>query len=96
MRIIGIRSFLIKSFKTLIQREQNLLPFMIIKRKTEMINLKEFEEIENVIIELENNSELTKGKIDRLRYLLTKFKNKNSINIRNAHLLNKNDNKNIL
>ncbi len=68
-------------------------PLLILKkdanlsRMREDTNIKEYKSIEEAIVDLENDPNVSKDKIEKLRASLTKLKNKTSIKIRNGEII---------
>jgi len=63
-------------------------PLVIIKKGKEDENVKEYNSIEEVITDLENDPNVPKEKIEKLRLSLKSLKNKTSITIRNGEIIN--------
>jgi hypothetical protein len=62
-------------------------PLLIIKKDADDANVKEFKSIEEAIVDLENDPNVSKDKIETLRASLTKLKNKTTIIIRNGEII---------
>ncbi len=63
-------------------------PLLIIKKDAADANVKEYKSIEEAIVDLENELNVSKDKIEKLRASLTKLKNKTTIIIRNGEIIN--------
>lgn len=62
-------------------------PLIIIKKNTSADNIKEYESIEEAILDLENDPNVSVEKIEKLRSSLNTLKNKTSIRIKNGELI---------
>jgi len=60
-------------------------PLLVTKKSA---NVKEYMPIEEAFADLENDSNVSKDKIEKLRSSLKKLKNKTSILIRNGEIIN--------
>jgi len=63
------------------------LPLLIIKKKADDANVKEYQSIEEAIVDLENDPNVSAEKIEKLRLSLKNLKNKSSIRIRNGEII---------
>ncbi len=62
-------------------------PLIIIKKNTADDNIKEYESIEEAILDLENNPNVSTEKIEKLRSSLKQLKNKTSIKIKDGEIV---------
>ena len=62
-------------------------PLLIIKKDKDDSNVKEYKSIEEAIIDLENDPNVSAEKIEKLRSSLKNLKYKTSINIRNGEII---------
>ena len=62
-------------------------PLLIIKKNTDDAHVKEYRSIDEAIADLENDPNVSSGKIEKLKTALKNLKNKNSIRIRNGELV---------
>lgn len=62
-------------------------PLLIIKKDAEDTNIKEYNSIEAAITDLENDPNVSKQKIEKLRLTLSDLKDKSSIKIRNGEIV---------
>lgn len=62
-------------------------PLLIIKKNAEDANVKEYTSIEEAITDLENDPNVPKEKIEKLKSSLKLLKNKTSITIRNGEII---------
>ena len=68
-------------------------PLLIIKKDVALSrlrddsNVKEYKSIEEAIVDLENDPNVSKDKIEKLRASLKNLKNKTSIKIRNGEII---------
>lgn len=63
------------------------VPLLIIKKGTESEIIKEYNSIEEAIADLENDPNVSKEKIDRLKIALKSLKNKTTIKIINGEII---------
>ncbi len=86
-----------KTIKKLIgfftKKHSSSVPLLIIKNETDLTllrnedNIKEYNSIDEAITDLENDPNVPKNKIEKLKSSLKKLKNKNSIKIRNGEIV---------
>jgi len=62
-------------------------PLLIIKKETDVANIKEYKSIEEAIADLENDPNVPSDKIENLKSSLKRLKNKTSIKIRNGEII---------
>ena len=62
-------------------------PLLIIKKNADDVNIKEYRSIEEAIADLENDPNVSKEKIEKLKSSLKSLKNKTSITIRNGEII---------
>lgn len=79
------------TFKKLIglftKKHANTTPLIIIKKSFDDSNVTEFNSIEEAIISLENDPNVSKEKIEVLRSSLKFLKNKSSLKIKNGEIV---------
>ncbi|NOY49431.1 MAG: hypothetical protein GXO88_02520 [Chlorobi bacterium] len=63
-------------------------PLIIIKKNTSADNIKEYQSIEEAILDLENDPNVSFEKIEKLRSSFKNLKNKTSIKIKNGEIIN--------
>lgn len=63
------------------------LPLLIIRKNVDDANVKEYASIEEAIIDLEHDPNVSAEKIEKLRSSLKNLKNKSSIRIRNGEIV---------
>ena len=63
------------------------MPLLIIKKNADDANVREFKSIEEAIVDLENDPNVSSDKIEKLRSSLKNLKNKSSIKIRNGEIV---------
>lgn len=63
------------------------VPLLIIKKKADEANVKEYISVEEAIADLENDPNVAAVKIEKLRTSLKMLKNKTSIKIRNGEII---------
>jgi len=63
------------------------VPLLIIKKEMNEANVKEYKSIEEAIVDLENDPNVSTDKIEKLRLSLKNLKNKTSIKIRNGEII---------
>lgn len=63
------------------------VPLLIIKKKTDETDTKEYNSIEEAIADLENDPNVPTEKIEKLKSSLQNLKNKTSIKIRNGEII---------
>lgn len=63
------------------------VPLLIIKKKTDEADTKEYNSIEEAIADLENDPNVPVEKIEKLKSSLQNLKNKTSIKIRNGEII---------
>jgi len=68
-------------------------PLIIIKSEIDDYEIKEYRSIEEVLAELENDPNVSKAKIEKLRSSLKNLKNKTVIKIRNGEIIESSTNK---
>lgn len=71
------------------KKKSKSAPLLIIKKDADDENVKEYESIEEAIVNLENDPNISADKIEKLRSSLKNLKNKSSITIRNGEIQNK-------
>ena len=62
-------------------------PLIIIKKNTTDDNIREYESIEEAILDLENDPNVSSQKIEKLRSSFKNLKNKTSIKIKNGEIV---------
>lgn len=62
-------------------------PLLIIKKDTDVSNIKEYQSIEDAIADLEIDPNVPADKIEKLKSSLKQLKNKTSIKIRNGEII---------
>ena len=62
-------------------------PLLIITKDTDDANVKEYKSIEEAIVNLENDPNVSADKIEKLRSSLKNLKNKSSIKIKNGEIV---------
>ena len=62
-------------------------PLIIIKKNTAADNIKEYESIEEAMLDLENDPNISTEKIEKLRSSLKQLKNKTSIKIKDGEIV---------
>ena len=67
--------------------KSNSIPLLLIKRFTEDENIKEFNSIEEAIADLENDPNISKEKLERLKSSFKNLKNRTSIKIRDGEII---------
>ena len=84
----------IKKLKGLFTKKHSMsAPFLIIKKDADMsrtredANVKEYGSIEEAIADLENDSNVSKDKIEKFRSSIKILKNKTNIKIRNGEII---------
>ena len=70
------------------KKHSDPLPLLIIKKNADDANVKEFNSIEEAIVDLENDPNVSSDKIKKLRSSLKNLKNKSSIKIKNGEIVN--------
>jgi len=63
------------------------LPLLIIKKNADDANVQEYTSIEEAIMSLENDPNVSAEKIEKLRSSLKNLKNKTSIRVRNGEII---------
>ncbi|HEX7410711.1 MAG TPA: hypothetical protein VF298_01075 [Bacteroidales bacterium] len=80
-----------KTIKRLInfftKKHADPLPLLIIKKNADDANVKEYTSVEEAIVDLENDPNVSADKIEKLRLSLKNLKNKSSIRIRNGEIV---------
>jgi len=81
----------LKTFKTLkrlfSKKHVHPLPLLIIKKNADDANVKEYNSIEEAIVDLENDPNVSAEKIEKLRSSLKNLKSKSSIRIREGEII---------
>ena len=70
------------------KKNSGTIPLLIIRKGTDEENVKEYKSIEDAIADLENDPNVSKEKIEKLKSSFKKLKNKNSIKIKDGELFN--------
>lgn len=79
---------IIEKLISLFKKENSkTVPLLIIKKGMENENIKEYNSIDEAIADLENDSNISKEKIDRLKIALKSLKNKTTIKIMNGEII---------
>jgi hypothetical protein len=69
------------------KKQGDPLPLLIIKKNADDDNVKEYTSIEEAIVNLEHDPNVSGDKIEKLRSALKTLKNKTSIRIRNGEIV---------
>ncbi len=69
------------------KKHSDSAPLIIIKKNTADDNIKEYESIEEAILDLENDPNVSTEKIEKLRSSLNMLKNKTSIRIKDGEVI---------
>ncbi len=69
------------------KKHSDSAPLIIIKKNTADDNIKEYESIEEAILDLENDPNVSSEKIEKLRSSLNTLKNKTSIRIKDGEVI---------
>lgn len=78
----------LKNLKNLVTKKQSVFtPLLIIKKKADDGNVKEYNSIEDAIADLENDPNVPSKKIEKLKLSVRMLKNKTSIKIRNGEII---------
>lgn len=78
----------LKKLKHLLTRNQSVsTPLLIIKKKVDDDNVKEYNSIEEAIADLENDMNVPAEKIEKLKSSVRMLKDKTSIKIRNGEII---------
>ena len=78
----------LKKLKHLLARNQSVsTPLLIIKKKVDDANVKEYNSIEEAIADLENDMNVPAEKIEKLKSSVRMLKDKTSIKIRNGEII---------
>ncbi len=76
-----------KLMDLLSKKHTDSAPLIIIKKNTADDNIKEYESIEEAILDLENDPNVSTEKIEKLRSSLKQLKNKTSIKIKDGEIV---------
>lgn len=68
------------------RKDSGSVPLLIIRKNTDEENVKEYKSIEDAIADLENDPNVSKEKIEKLKSSFETLKNKNSIKIKDGEL----------
>ena len=79
--------FFTKKYSNLSAGEAGSAPLLIIKKKIDDANVKEYKSIEEAIADLENDPNVSSEKIEKLRSSFKSLKNKSSIKIMNDEII---------
>jgi len=74
----------LKSF--FVKKKKNSVPLFIIKKRADVPTEKEFISMEEIISLMENDPNIPKDKLEKLRSSLNRLKNNNVIKIKNGRL----------
>lgn len=78
----------LKKLKNLFKKEQSVsAPLLIIKKKVDDANVKEYNSIEEAIADLGNDPNVPAEKIEKLKSSVRMLKDKTSIKIRNGEII---------
>lgn len=78
----------LKNLKNLVTKKQSVFtPLLIIKKKADDGNVKEYNSIEDAIADLENDPNVPSKKIEKLKLSVRMLKDKTSIKIRNGEII---------
>ena len=69
------------------KKKSNSIPLLLIKRFAGDENIKEFNSIEEAIADLENDPNISKEKLERLKASLKNLKDKNTIKITKGEII---------
>lgn len=69
------------------KKHSEVSPLIIIKKNTTDDNIREYESIEEAILDLENDPNVSSEKIEKLRSSFKNLKNKTSIKIKNGEIV---------
>ena len=69
------------------KKHSKLAPLLIIKKEPDGLYVKEYRSIEEAIADLENDPNVSREKIEKLRSYIKQLKNKTSIKIRNGEII---------
>jgi len=78
----------LKRLKNLFTKKQSVsAPLLIIKKKVDDANVKEYNSIEEAIADFENDPNVSAEKIEKLKSSVRMLKDKTSIKIRNGEII---------
>ncbi len=69
------------------KKRSKTVPLLIIKKEPDDYNVKEYNSIEEAIVDLEKDPNVPADKIEKLRSLLKNLKNKTSIKIKGGEIV---------
>jgi 2,3-bisphosphoglycerate-independent phosphoglycerate mutase len=80
-------NFLKKLTPLFAKKHSDPLPLLIIKKNADDANVKEYTSIEEAIVDLENDPNVSSVKIEKLRSSFKNLKNKSTIRIKDGELI---------
>jgi len=76
-----------KLMKLFSRKNSETVPLLIIRKSTDEENVKEYKSIEDAIADLENDPNVSKEKIEKLKSSLKNLKYRTSIKIRDGEII---------